>query len=268
MPAAAATPDLAAPVTDYIDVVTPEGRIAWANEAESGALGYADGALAGRALEVIYTAESCAWIRAAFASVRAGEGPMTGELSLVHRDGRLLRTLCRAAGEPAGFRRLTLFKTELGLLGAALDRLHEENRLLRRIVDAATEGHWCIEFAEPVDTSLPVDDIVHRVFTSQSCWRVCNRAMSVLYGLPEDVDVHARNVRLNWPRSPANEAFVRRIVDSGYCIDGAVSVDRRHDGTAVYVENDVRADIEDGMLLRIWGNCRDVSERRRKEERG
>jgi len=80
--------------------------------------------------------------------------------------------------------------------------------------------------------------------------------MSRLYGLPHHLDMSAQPVRTYWPRSPENEAFVRQIIAAGYSIDGALSVDTRHDGQRIRVENDVRADVEDGFLVRLWGNCR------------
>jgi PAS domain-containing protein len=48
-------------------------------------------------------------------------------------------------------------------------------------------------------------------------------------------------------------------VETNFCVDGALSVDRRHDGSPAYVENDVRAAIHNGRLLRMWGSIRDVS---------
>ena len=64
-----------------------------------------------------------------------------------------------------------------------------------------------------------------------------------------DVDFNQQPVRLYWPRSPANEAFVRRLIEAGFSVDCALSVDRRHDGSPAYVENDVRATIINGQLL-------------------
>lgn len=87
--------------------------------------------------------------------------------------------------------------------------------------------------------------------------------MAHLYDLPDGELIRAQDVRLYWPRSAENEEFVGQIVDSGYFIDAAISYDKRHDGSTVYCENDVRADIEDGFLLRLWGNCRDVTEMNR-----
>jgi PAS domain-containing protein len=251
-PAAAPSADLSPSTLELIDVVDAGGRIVWANEAEAAALGYPEEALTGRDVETLFEPAAAAFIRAA---LRSPPGPAgaSAELDMRRKDGARLRTLGRVLASPGG---LTLLKTPLGALAARLERLEAENRLLRRIADAGHEAHWCIEFAEPIPLTLPEDEIVFRVFSRPSYWRLCNQAMSRLYGLPHQVDLADQSVRLYWPRSAPNEAFVRQIIAADYSIDGAVSVDHRHDGTQLVVENDVRADIEDGCLVRLWGNCR------------
>lgn len=249
---AAPVAELVPPTTELIDVIDAQGRIAWANDTQAAALGYAEAALVGVAVESVYEAAAAGFIRAALRQPPGASGA-TAEVALRRKDGGRLRTLGRAVASAGG---LTLFKTPLGALAARLERLEAENRLLRRIADAGHEAHWCIEFAEPIDLALPEDEIVFRVFSHPSYWRLCNQAMSRLYGLPHQVDLADQSVRLYWPRSAPNEAFVRQIIAAGYCIDGAVSVDQRHDGAQLVVENDVRADIEDGRLVRLWGNCR------------
>jgi hypothetical protein len=237
-------------VRELIDVVSPDGRVRWMNDCQRAALGYAEGALDGAAIETLYAPESAAWVRAALLAA----APRAGELTMLRRDGRGLRLL--AESRPSGDGRLTIFKQPLGTVAARLEQLETENRLLRRIADAGNEAHWCIEFEEPIELALPIDEIVHRVFTAPSFWRFVNQAMSRQYGLPRDVDMRGQSVRLYWPRSPENEAFVRHIIAADYCVDGLRSLDRQHDGTVIEVENDVRADIEDGWLRRLWGKCR------------
>lgn len=253
---ASAPAELALPAGDLLDLIDAEGLLVWANGAQLGALGYADDALNGRPLEQIYTPASAAWVRAQLARPVVAAPAPAAELCLRGRDGRELRVLASALPRRGTRADLTLSKRPLGDLAERLARLEADNRLLKQIADAGNEAHWCIEFASPVDLSLPLDDIVSQVFSHPSYWRLCNLAMSRLYGLPHHLDMSAQPVRTYWPRSPENEAFVRQIIAAGYSIDGALSVDTRHDGQRIRVENDVRADVEDGFLVRLWGNCR------------
>jgi PAS domain-containing protein len=116
-----------------------------------------------------------------------------------------------------------------------------------------------------VDINTSPDEIVRQVFENDSHWRLCNRAMADVYEMPSDVDFNQQPVRLYWPRSPANEEFVRRLIEADFSVDCALSVDRRHDGSPAYVENDVRATIVNGHLLRMWGSIRDVSQELRMQ---
>lgn len=143
--------------------------------------------------------------------------------------------------------------------------MHNANEVMSQMLQSAKVAYWCIEFAEAVDIHNSPDEIVRQVFENDSHWRLCNRAMAEVYEMPSDVDFNQQPVRLYWPRSPANEEFVRRLIESGFSVDCALSVDRRHDGSPAYVENDVRATIVNGQLLRMWGSIRDVSQELRMQ---
>jgi PAS domain-containing protein len=112
---------------------------------------------------------------------------------------------------------------------------------------------------EPVDLGVDVDDIVRQVFENDRRWVLCNDAMARLYDFPEELDFNSVPVDRVFSRSPENDVFVKQIIASGYCIDNALSIDFRHDGSSVYVENTVRADIEEDRLFRLWGTAKDVT---------
>ena len=147
----------------------------------------------------------------------------------------------------------------------ALERLRRENEMLRSFVGTSKDALWCIEFAEPVNLTAPEDEIIRQVFENECFWRLCNDAMARLYKLPKGLDFNAQNVRFVFPRNPENEAFVRELIASEFNVDGALSLDGSYDGTMVYMENDVRAHIEDGFLHRMWGAVRDISGQKRRE---
>ena len=252
--------ELTLPASDLIDVIDTSGLLRWANGAELAALGYADDALCGRPIEHIYTPNSAAWVWAQLQRAPAAALPPAAELCLRGWDGRELRVLASVLPRRHLTADITLSKRPLGDLAERLQRLEADNRLLKRIADAGNEAHWCIEFANPVDINLSVDEIVFQVFSHPSYWRLCNLAMSRLYGLPHHLDLSEQSVRTYWPRSPENEAFVRQVIAANFSIDGALSVDTRYDGERIRVENDVRADVEDGFLVRLWGNCRPLDQ--------
>lgn len=242
-----------------IDVVDEEGGIQWMSAAQADLLGVTD--VSTLAIDSVYDHSSAERIRSILMRNLSVGFSTTLELQLFGRAGRPIRTVGRATIVSEGGRRgLRLSKIELGPVGARYDQLVADATLLSSILSSAKEAHWAIVFLEPVDITQSREDIIRQVFENQSVWQMCNPAMARAYGLPEDIDFNKQSVRLYWPRSPENESFVGHIIDGGYAVDDAISVDRKHDGTAIYISNDVRARIVDGYLTHLWGNIRNVTE--------
>lgn len=244
-----------------VDLVSLEGQLEWCNGAQIELLGFHGRPVKGIDLAAVYEEGTARALRRLLSSFSGNyDTATTLEAGLIALGGRTVRTIARARFvqlEGQTFLRLT--KTELGQVAAQYKELETEAEMLRNILQASTQAHWAIEFLDPVDVTQPVDEIIRQVFENQSVWRMCNDAMAKLYDLPDSLNFNDQDVRLYWPRSEANELFVRDIVSSGYAIDDATSVDRAHDGTLRYISNDVRAEITDGLLLRLWGNCRDIT---------
>ncbi|MFG1392401.1 PAS domain-containing protein [Xanthobacter agilis] len=249
-----------------IDVVGEDGRLLWANERQNRAVGLPADLIAGLPIDALYTPDSADTVAALLRHAADGGHLPACELTLVGRGGRSLRTLAQPRYVTwHGRTALALTKMDFGAVGLKHQELEDDARLLGAIVRNATEAHWAIVFLEPVDTTQPKAEVIRQVFENQSVWRMCNTPMARLYELPDDMDLNSRDVRLQWPRSAANERFVNQIIDANYEIDDALSIDSRHDGTPVYIRNDVRAEIVDGFLRRLWGNCRDVTDQRQSE---
>lgn len=140
-----------------------------------------------------------------------------------------------------------------------LGDLIQSEEIHRVLVQASSEAMWCIKFSEPVDLTVGNHEIIRQVFENECHWLMCNESMARLYNLPEGLDLNRQPVSMYFPRNSENEAFVRQIIESDFAVDNALSIDTRHDGSAMYVENTVRCDIKNGRLLRMWGSVRDVT---------
>jgi PAS domain-containing protein len=247
--------------------VNADGQLVSLSASLSDQLGYAPDELLDQPIERIYSVESVRALQLLFANPPADEQIHSLELTLIRHNGGLLQVVACGLMEwrsvqPA---RLHLLKIPLGSLGHRLREMQNANEVMSQMLQSAKVAYWCIEFAEAVDINTSPDEIVRQVFENDSHWRLCNRAMADVYEMPSDVDFNQQPVRLYWPRSPANEEFVRRLIEADFSVDCALSVDRRHDGSPAYVENDVRATIVNGHLLRMWGSIRDVSQELRMQ---
>lgn len=149
-----------------------------------------------------------------------------------------------------------------------LAELMRSEEVLRGYARTASEAMWCIEFSEPVDITLGDDEIVRQVFENDCHWLLCNEALARIYRLPRGLDINHQPVSHYFPRSPENEAFILRIIHApDFVVDNATSIDFRHDGSALYMENNVRCSIVDGYLVRIIGTLRDVTQFRQAQIR-
>ncbi|MBD9529268.1 hypothetical protein [Paracoccus sp. PAR01] len=173
----------------------------------------------------------------------------------------VVATLCRT---DAG---LLVCKLPLGAQALSLqDEMIERVEILSGMIGEAREAYWCIEFLEPIDVTQPEDAIIAQVFGNASCWRACNRAMAELYAVPEGLDFNDQPVSRYFPDTPVNREMLRDLIRAGYRLDGAVAIDQRHGGEAILVENDFRARIAEGRLVRLWGTVRDISANRAREQ--
>lgn len=140
-----------------------------------------------------------------------------------------------------------------------------DNEVLRAIFQAQNDACWCMEFGRPVDLTVPDHEIVRQVFENDPFWRLTNPAMARFYRLDPSERFEDRHPSEIFPRTPQNEAYVLNLIASGFEIDAAPAIDRRYDGTDLHVENDARAHIQDGRLLRMFGVVRNVDKHRHRE---
>lgn len=251
------------------DVIGEDGRLVAANRYQTDALGYAPGTLDGMPLANVYAASAADLLARQLEDAAAGDlGTDEGvALQLRCRNRSLINVMANIARDrnAAGAPLLRLAKSRPNETTLRADSMARENTVLRGIVGTASDACWCIEYAEPLDLSAPEPEILRQFFENVSYWRLCNEAMAKLYKLPADLDFNEQSVRFYFPHSPANEEFVKNLIAADFNLDNALSVDQRHDGTAMYVENDVRAHIRDSKLYRLWGTARDISGYKRME---
>lgn len=138
-------------------------------------------------------------------------------------------------------------------------------QVLLEVLSASNDACWCMEFGQPVDLTAPDHEVVRQVFENNPRWRLSNDAMAELYLLAAGENFNERPVHEIFPRNMQNEEFVLALIANGFEVDRAPALDKRYDGLEIYVENDVRAHIKNGQLIRMFGIVRDVGKHRRKQ---
>ncbi|MGR9263675.1 PAS domain-containing protein [Rhizobium leguminosarum] len=252
--------DMDSLLVDWIDA---EGRISRISDREARELAVDPRTVIGMPLESVYSGVSASLIRA----VARGERTADQSFPVWMNSGPYGEMAMVASAFADGPNGLAILKQLLTppTLGIGAE-LVERVEILSQMIGAATDACWCIEFLEPVDTSLAEEEIVEQIFRNRSRWRACNEAMSRLYRVPDDQDFNTQPVSRYFPATEINRRMVRDLVRSNYRLDRAQAVDRRHDNSEMLVENDFRAAVKDGLLIRLWGTTRDIGIHRKREQ--
>jgi PAS domain S-box-containing protein len=147
------------------------------------------------------------------------------------------------------------------------EALRESEERYRAFIANSTEGIWRFEIETPIPTHLSVDEQIEAYYQG-GYLAECNDAMARMYGYERAEEiVGARLGDLLVRSNPDNIAHLRALILSGYRLANADSTELDIEGRQKYFSNNVTGIIENGLLYRIWGMQRDITDRKRAEQR-
>ena len=144
------------------------------------------------------------------------------------------------------------------------EELRTSRERYRSFVEMSAEAVWRVEFTEPVDLALPVDQQAAAVI-AQGYIADCNEAFGRFFSKPREEFVGMPLGALLAPIDEMRMAEIRQMVEAGYRI---VNLEARHhtdDGDRWALRN-VTGVVEDGRLISLWGASRDITGRKRAEQ--
>jgi PAS domain S-box-containing protein len=132
----------------------------------------------------------------------------------------------------------------------------------RSFVANSSEGIWRLEIEEPIDTSLPVDEQVSRLY-EHGYLAECNDAVARMYGYERADDIlGARFGELAEVAHPSTPNALREWVTNNYRLrDWTAEIINTHHGRRC-LSISLLGIVVNGMLLRAWGVHTDVTGRR------
>lgn len=147
------------------------------------------------------------------------------------------------------------------------EALRESEERYRAFITNSSEGIWRCEVEQSISVDLPVDEQIE-AFYRDGYLAECNDAMAKMYGYEKAGEIiGARLGDLLVRTNPANIDFLRAFVLSDYRLTDAESMETDRAGHQKYFSNNFTGIVENGHLLRVWGTQRDISERKRTEQR-
>ncbi len=148
----------------------------------------------------------------------------------------------------------------------AEEALRRSELRFRSLIEQTTDAVFCYEYDPPIPTiGLPIEEQVKLLY---DCVLVeCNDVCARSYGATRAEEVIGKRLTELFGTSPGSlgELFAE-LIQGGYRIVDGEGVEVLEDGTKRYYLNNGHGVVEDGMLLRVWGTFRDITDRKRAEE--
>ena len=195
----------------------------------------------------------------------------------------LLGTLCLFAGFAYTIRGLLTTTSDLQ---KKTDQLEESNRDLyieitermqaeealrksearyRTFVSNSYVGIWHVEARPPIPLHLSVEEQVDWIY-EHVYFTDCNDAAARIYGFDAAENLIGQPIEVLLPRThEANEAVIRRIVESEYDLVDDEWHEVNPAGDTVITLNSLVSTIEDRCVVEAWGVQIDVTERKQAE---
>jgi PAS domain S-box-containing protein len=144
--------------------------------------------------------------------------------------------------------------------------LRQSEERYRAFIQNSSEGIWRIEFEPPVDTSLPIETQIERIYQSARLVE-CNDAMGRMYGFSNAQGLIGKRLDFMLPATdPAAREYLTSIVKAGYRAANVESKERNAFGETVYFLNNMVGIVQDGHLVRMWGTQQNITDRKCAEE--
>ncbi len=144
--------------------------------------------------------------------------------------------------------------------------LRKSEERYRAFIQNSSEGIWRMEFDPPLDTALPVEEQVKRIYDSARLVE-CNDAMGRMYGFSNAEGLIGKTLDFMLPASdPSAREFLASIVRAGYRATNMESMERNVFGETVYFLNSMVGIVQEGFLVRMWGTQQNITDRKCAEE--
>ena len=136
----------------------------------------------------------------------------------------------------------------------------------RSFIDNNVEGIWRIDLEKPMPLDLSAPEQVEWLYR-YAYFGEANQALADQYGFDTPAEIIGFRLEKFLPRDlPNSILLLTQAAESNYSMNDSVSIERdRHGKNKVFLNN-FMGEIEDGMLLRIWGTARDITQQKQLEE--
>jgi len=152
-------------------------------------------------------------------------------------------------------------------LGNTVGRILSGDELRNQsFIDNNVDGTWRVDFEELISLDLPVMEQIDLLYR-YGYIAEANLALAKQYGFDTPAEIIGFRLEKFIPRDlPLTIPLLTRIIESGYHLREWESIERDRYGNKKYFLNNCTGEIENGMLLRVWGTAKDITLQKQMEE--
>ena len=140
------------------------------------------------------------------------------------------------------------------------ERLRESEQRYRAFVSLNSDAMWRIEFEKPISIALPEEQQIDQIYR-YGYLAECNDALARQFGLEKAAQLTGWRISDLAPiTNPSVRDAALHAIRSGYHFTTVEVMPEGRDGTRRHVLRSQWGIVENGMLLRVWGTNRDITD--------
>ena len=252
--------------SDGIFWVDPESRIVYANEARCRTLGYSRDELLSLSIPDIDPSFPKDTWKESWEKIKR-QGSMTFEACDKTKQGKVFPVEVIADYlEFGGKEYVMAFAHDITDRKRAEQALRESEQRYRDFIEYSSEGVWRVELEQPIPVDLPVEEFVGRLLQF-GYFAECNEPFAHIMGYSTTAELIGKHIGELFP--PADEERMETFRESARGRLRSRTVEFRGRDKAGNLKHLLRTEIpivQNGMLIRVWGITRDITELRQAEE--
>lgn len=144
----------------------------------------------------------------------------------------------------------------------AKEKAEESEERYQAFVQQSSEGIYRLEFENPVDIKLGVEEQIDFIYDNAYVAEYNKRFMEMYNAKSVTELIGKRLIDFHEGRNhPINRQEIRDFITSGYRIVDKITEERTLDGWMVHFSNNTVGIIEKDKLVRMWGTQMDITDR-------